>query len=492
MRNGNLLQYLKSNPGSDRKRLILQVASALDHLHNVEDIVHGDIKCTNVLISDQGEALLSDFGLCTSAEKTESTSATATSIHRMYTPRFAAPEVLFGPDCPSARHPGKTYESDVYAFGMLILEALTEQQPWNGLPDTSVMLMVWSGNIPSQPGKEGGFPLVSHAWWDICRRCWRFSPGDRPTMHKTIRLLQDKDIFPQRALLHHTSAVLSVAYVRQGDGVVLGSEDGSISICDLATGSVVGGLCLRHSRGCVASVAVSPDGLQIASAGADCTIRRWDVGSALPIGTPMTGHRNFPRCVAYSPDSRGIVSGGDDGTVRLWDARTGEPVGGPLQGHTHWVYSVAVSPDGACIASGSRDRTIRLWESATGAAIGLLEGHDGAVYSVCFSPDGTRLISGSRDQTVRVWNLRTRRPELTLRGHSHGVNSVAVSPSGAYIASGAADGTIRVWNGSTGALVGEPLTGHRSWVFSVAFSPDGRSLVSASDNGMVRIWDLFE
>ncbi|EJD37052.1 kinase-like protein, partial [Auricularia subglabra TFB-10046 SS5] len=122
MQNGNLMEYLKTHPDCDKKPLILQVAEAVNHLHSVERLVHGDLKCANILVSDYGEALLADFGLSTFLEKSQATLATMTGIRQLYTARFAAPELLAGGVDPSAKPQSKTCESDVYAFGMLVLE----------------------------------------------------------------------------------------------------------------------------------------------------------------------------------------------------------------------------------------------------------------------------------------------------------------------------------------------------------------------------------
>ncbi|EJD44402.1 kinase-like protein, partial [Auricularia subglabra TFB-10046 SS5] len=122
MRNGTLIEYIKIQKYCNKKRLILQVAEAVNFLHTACNIVHGDIKCDNVLISDSGEALLADFGLSTFIEKDESATGTMTTICNMNTLRFAAPELLAGledsPGPPRSKTPG----SDIYAFGMLILE----------------------------------------------------------------------------------------------------------------------------------------------------------------------------------------------------------------------------------------------------------------------------------------------------------------------------------------------------------------------------------
>ncbi|EJD47441.1 kinase-like protein, partial [Auricularia subglabra TFB-10046 SS5] len=123
MRHGNLVQYLRNNPLADRHFLLLQVADAVCYLHESLGIVHGDLKCENVLVSDEGYALLTDFGLSTFIDKPESEATTMTDVRGWNTLRFAAPELL-DDSARSAtnRIRSKTPESDVYAFGMLILQ----------------------------------------------------------------------------------------------------------------------------------------------------------------------------------------------------------------------------------------------------------------------------------------------------------------------------------------------------------------------------------
>ncbi|CAE6534502.1 unnamed protein product [Rhizoctonia solani] len=62
MENGNLHEYIRRNPHVDRHRLCVQVASGLAYMHRHE-MIHGDLKALNVLVSSQGDARLTDFGL---------------------------------------------------------------------------------------------------------------------------------------------------------------------------------------------------------------------------------------------------------------------------------------------------------------------------------------------------------------------------------------------------------------------------------------------
>lgn len=81
---------------------------AIEYLQS-RGLVHGDIRGENILVSSNGDALLSDFGLSRRRELSSSTGQKgAGSIP------FQSPEVLKGAS--------KSYESDVYAFGMTIYQ----------------------------------------------------------------------------------------------------------------------------------------------------------------------------------------------------------------------------------------------------------------------------------------------------------------------------------------------------------------------------------
>lgn len=85
------------------------MASALAYLHS-SGIIHGDVKAANVLISGDCRALVCDFGLSKTVDVT-----TTTALQGQGSIRWMSPELL------EMGH-GKSFASDVWAFGMLIYE----------------------------------------------------------------------------------------------------------------------------------------------------------------------------------------------------------------------------------------------------------------------------------------------------------------------------------------------------------------------------------
>ena len=158
-------------------------------------------------------------------------------------------------------------------------------------------------------------------------------------------------------------------------------------------------------------------------------------------------------------------------------------------GHQGGVTSIAITSDGKYIVSASEDKTLRLWSLTTREWLRTFKGHEDKVLSVSVTPDGRHAVSGSRDKTLRLWDLSTGKCLRTFRGHTDWVNIVAVLPDGRRAVSVSRDKTLRLWDFSTGRClwISEKFENKMN---ALAVTPDGKYGLSGHDEENLYLWDL--
>lgn len=244
----------------------------------------------------------------------------------------------------------------------------------------------------------------------------------------------------------------------------------------------------------VDALAFRPGGRYLASAGGvhDHAIRIWDITTQQCVAI-LTGHVRQVRSLAFTPDGDILASAGTDSTIRLWNVRNPRAcrIHSVLHGHQYAIYSLSFSADGTKLASSSQDSTIRIWETATGRQIHCLTGLGGNEI-VAFSPAGDLLAcSAGTDGSIRLLDLSVPQPETQLRtlsGHVHEPVSISFSPDGKRLVSSSSDQSIRLWDIQRGKEVAV-FKAHESYVNFVKFSPTGRHFLSCSIDGIAHLWD---
>jgi WD40 repeat protein len=161
-------------------------------------------------------------------------------------------------------------------------------------------------------------------------------------------------------------------------------------------------------------------------------------------------HPGVATCLALSPDGLVVASGGSDRNLRLWNFRTGE-CDSTFEGHGAFLSAVAWHPTQPRLVSASADGTLRVWDVGRGVCEQILTGHGAAVRAVAVDPTGSRVVSTGEDGSVGVWRLHDGELVRFQRGHRGVVNSLAVAAG--MIAAGGEDGTVRLWKMESGETI---------------------------------------
>ena len=120
----------------------------------------------------------------------------------------------------------------------------------------------------------------------------------------------------------------------------------------------------------------------------------------------LTGHDGRAHSLAVSPDGLRLATGDTKGTIRIWNLQTGE-LQATLSAHEGEVRALAFSPGGDRLASGGQFRLLKVWDANTWRLVNSVDAHEGTITNLVWRPDGKQIASGSRDGTIRVSDSQT-------------------------------------------------------------------------------------
>ncbi|KAE8662356.1 LRR receptor-like serine/threonine-protein kinase RCH1 [Hibiscus syriacus] len=195
MENGSLGSLLHEHSGSClewdlRYRIILGAAQGLAYLHHdcVPPIVHRDIKANNILIGLQFESYIADFGLAKLVDNGDfvRSSSTVAGSYGYIAPEYGYMKKI-------------TEKSDVYSYGVVVLEVLTGKQPIDPTIPYGLHIVDWvrqkRGGIEVldprlQPRQESEIDEMLQTI-GVALLCVNPSPDDRPTMKDVAAMLKE-------------------------------------------------------------------------------------------------------------------------------------------------------------------------------------------------------------------------------------------------------------------------------------------------------------
>ncbi|KAG9027356.1 hypothetical protein FRB95_007843 [Tulasnella sp. JGI-2019a] len=143
---------------------VFGIISGLAYLHQ-SNIVHGDMKAANVLV----HPVLCDFGMT----KILDSDCTSTAMKGAGSLRWMGPELM--------HNAPKSPQSDIFSFGMTIVEVITGKVPYPDLSNQFALAMAISSGQrpPATPSSREGRSFEN--LWEIASRCWEADPIKRPS-----------------------------------------------------------------------------------------------------------------------------------------------------------------------------------------------------------------------------------------------------------------------------------------------------------------------
>ncbi|XP_064960067.1 probable LRR receptor-like serine/threonine-protein kinase At5g59680 isoform X1 [Musa acuminata AAA Group] len=197
MKQGSLRDHLRVKAGcakvlswGQRLQIALDAAQGLDYLHKgcKPPIIHRDVKSSNILLSEELEAKIGDFGLSKSFHSDEQTYVSTGTV--VGTPGYIDPEYH--------QNYQLTEKSDVYSFGVVLLELITGRPPIVPGPGNVHIVKLIAASLSRGCIEEimdetlqGEYDATS-AWkiLDIALRCTADPGSQRPTMFEVVTQLK--------------------------------------------------------------------------------------------------------------------------------------------------------------------------------------------------------------------------------------------------------------------------------------------------------------
>lgn len=172
---GSIMKEVGKLSEKDAWRLLRDVASGLAWLHNMNPpVIHQDIKPDNIMISETGDFMITDFGVSTHVKSTLRKSMSA-AFSSAGTIAYMAPERFSKDNTP-------IMANDIYSLGATVYEMLTGDTPFG---DDGGLIQMKGAEVPELKGD------FSTQLKEVIARCLRTNPWERPTAEQLEKYAEE-------------------------------------------------------------------------------------------------------------------------------------------------------------------------------------------------------------------------------------------------------------------------------------------------------------
>ena len=490
--------------------VMLRVCLAVAHAHE-NGVIHRDLKPANILIGNDGQPKVVDFGLARAVAEGGAELTVSGEGDLAGTPAYMSPEQAAGGGRLDTR-------SDVYSLGVILYRLLTHRSP-HDLSGTRIDLLkrISERDVAVHRAARLGRELEAVLLKALARDRERRYATAAGLAADLERLINGEPI----AARTPTLAYLAAKRVRKHWAVVVLAAVTAAMLSGMALFSYVRVLEQRRVAEQERSIAEEKTRqTQIAlarslTAEADAMVaaRRWGearepYGKAIGILSTLGMLSLAPElglvdallrgpsavltveipewvtAVAVTPDGKTALSGGETGALAAWELPTGRKRWEAKT--TGGVRQMAVTPDGttAIIAA---DDGVHLWDVRSGRSVGRLGSAVASRWAAAVSPDGRTVLTGTHRGELTLWDLEARSALTTVKGHDGIVRRVMFLPDGKHVVTASYDGIAAVRDARTLNIIAHME--HPTSISALAVSPDGRRIITGCWDKSMRMWD---
>jgi WD40 repeat protein len=516
--------------------MMAKVARAVGFAH-ARGVLHRDLKPSNILVDENGEPQVMDFGL---AKLVDDDSGLTLSAAMLGSPSYMAPEQA------DARHREVTTATDVYGLGAVLYELLAGHPPFAGpspLATAKLVLEEMPAPLPEAPrdlaticlkclAKEPaqryasaislaedlerfarGEPIrarpvtAPEALWRWARRRpkiaallgalvlafvlgfagvtwqWRRAEHARVAQQKTLDHLRWQGILDQAASNDDAPRALArLAAMLRAEPQRWQAAMLAMSMVDQRAFPVLAGPLVQPPAKLVTPPRLAPDGSWFAAVGDDKIARVWETATGreraqIPVASPATA-------LAVSQGPLALAVATRDGSLNVRAAADAPPASLARTG-TQPIDELSFSADGSRLAARSKDH-IEIWKCDALDQPPLALTLEGGIKGAAISADGARVL-GWNAQRAEVWSTGGQASGRSLFQMTPEENfgRGALAASGSRVALTDWDFTIRTWDVDSGAAL-PPVVSSLTWLHLPVLNSAGTRLTHSSSGN-----DLF-